>query len=107
MDKYEAAVAQIMKLGDKEREEMISLKKKLCICGRCPTYNECAKEKTEIWYCALGKSPECIKEKNGCLVQIVRYTKIWDSRNHISVYMDNFIGYQAKHIFVITSQIDP
>jgi hypothetical protein len=67
LDKYEEAVVQIMKLGDKEREEIISGKKKLCICGRCPTYNECSKEKREIWYCAHGKSPECIKEKLGCL----------------------------------------
>gem|GEM_PF-2419127 len=34
---------------------------------------------------ALGKSPECIKEKIGCLVQIVKYTRIWGLRNHISV----------------------
>jgi hypothetical protein len=26
LDKYEAAVAQIMKMGDKEREEMIAMK---------------------------------------------------------------------------------
>ncbi|MCX9082089.1 MAG: DUF2769 domain-containing protein [Candidatus Methanoperedens sp.] len=67
MDKYEASVAQIMKMGDKEREEMVAIRKKLCICGRCPTYNDCAQEKKEIWYCALGKSPECIKGKMGCI----------------------------------------
>lgn len=39
-----------------------------CFCPRCPSYNECAKEKMERLYCAeeIGKSG-CEYKMNGCL----------------------------------------
>jgi hypothetical protein len=37
-----------------------------CICGGCPTYNECMRERTQALFCARDKS-ECEIEKNGCL----------------------------------------
>jgi hypothetical protein len=39
-----------------------------CACTRCPSYNECAKGKKEILYCAreIGKS-SCKYEMNGCV----------------------------------------
>jgi hypothetical protein len=41
---------------------------KKCFCPHCPSYNECAKEKTENLYCAgeIGKSA-CEFKMNGCL----------------------------------------
>ena len=46
---------------------MIEEKKDLCICGGCPSYNNCAKEEQELLYCSLGKSPACIIKENGCI----------------------------------------
>lgn len=39
-----------------------------CFCPNCPSYNECAKGKTERLYCAgeIGKS-SCEYKMNGCL----------------------------------------
>lgn len=39
-----------------------------CKCPACPSYNNCAKEKSETLYCAeeIGKS-ECQYQMNGCL----------------------------------------
>jgi len=37
-----------------------------CICGECPSYNQCMKDKMEGLYCAKGKSA-CEFEKIGCL----------------------------------------
>jgi Protein of unknown function (DUF2769) len=39
----------------------------MCICGRCPTYNACAKDAGEGLYCAHGTSFHCVNEGNGCL----------------------------------------
>lgn len=37
----------------------------MCICGKCPSYNDCAKKKHEGFFCALGKS-SCTIKMNGC-----------------------------------------
>lgn len=60
MDKFE-------KMTEEERMQAIKENKNLCICPNCPTYNECAKEKRELVYCALGKSQVCITEESGCI----------------------------------------
>jgi hypothetical protein len=39
---------------------------KKCACPRCPTYDECAKEKREVLYCAKGKSA-CTLPNKGCI----------------------------------------
>ena len=38
----------------------------LCICGKCPTFNSCAKDAGEGLYCAYGTSFHCITEVKGC-----------------------------------------
>lgn len=39
-----------------------------CVCPDCPTYNDCAKSKTEVLFCAeeTGKSA-CAFGMNGCI----------------------------------------
>jgi hypothetical protein len=37
-----------------------------CICGGCPSYSQCMRDKDEILYCARSKS-DCQIVKNGCL----------------------------------------
>lgn len=39
---------------------------KKCICGGCPSYDDCMKGKAEGLYCAKGKSA-CEITKNGCI----------------------------------------
>lgn len=37
-----------------------------CVCPKCPSFNECMKEKNEVLYCARGKTG-CEVPKKGCL----------------------------------------
>jgi hypothetical protein len=37
-----------------------------CICGGCPTYNDCMKEKMQGLFCGREKS-DCEISKGGCL----------------------------------------
>jgi hypothetical protein len=37
-----------------------------CICGSCPSKNECMKENKEWFYCAKDKS-KCSIDKKGCI----------------------------------------
>ena len=66
VDKFEEMVQNTMKMTDAERTMMMDKNKALCICGRCPTYNDCAKEKMELLYCATGKSA-CTLTKKACI----------------------------------------
>ena len=65
MDKFEEMVQNTTKMTDAERT-MMDKNKELCIWGRCPTYNDCAKGKRELLYCATGKSA-CTLTKNACI----------------------------------------
>lgn len=67
MDKFEKAMQMMAKMSGNERMKMIETNKKLCICEGCPSYNECAGEKKELLYCALGKSPKCITKEVSCI----------------------------------------
>ncbi len=67
MDKFEQAMQKMKGMKKEEIKKMIEKNKQLCICGGCPSYNDCAKGKKELLYCATGKSPSCIKEEKGCL----------------------------------------
>ena len=40
---------------------------RMCICGKCPTYNSCAKDAGEDFYCLHGTSFHCITAIDGCL----------------------------------------
>ncbi|MFC1875224.1 DUF2769 domain-containing protein [Chloroflexota bacterium] len=44
-----------------------------CICGGCPSHNQCMKDKMEGLYCAKGKST-CEFEKIGCLCAVCPLT---------------------------------
>jgi hypothetical protein len=39
---------------------------KKCICGGCPSYNQCMKDKMHGFFCAKGKT-DCELTKSGCL----------------------------------------
>jgi hypothetical protein len=44
VDKFEQAMQQMRQMTKEDRMKMIESKKELCICGGCPTYNDCARE---------------------------------------------------------------
>jgi hypothetical protein len=37
-----------------------------CVCGGCPSYDQCMKDKMEGLFCAKGKS-SCDVTRNGCI----------------------------------------
>ncbi len=67
MDKFEEMMEKMSEMTEKERMKAIEESKALCICPDCPTYNECAQAKNELFYCGLGKSPTCIIKEQGCI----------------------------------------
>ena len=66
MDKFEGMMEKMEGMSDEEREKALEQNKPNCICPACPSYNQCAKGKGELLYCAFGKSPECITDLKGC-----------------------------------------
>lgn len=67
MDKFEEVMKMMSTMTEEERMKSMSEKKALCICGGCPSYNDCAKEKGELLYCAIGASKTCITEAPTCI----------------------------------------
>ena len=67
MDKFEQTMQMISQMSEEERMKATDANKALCICPNCPTYNECAQENGELFYCAMGASPICITKELGCI----------------------------------------
>jgi len=54
-------------LDNTKQADIVAEQKDRCMCIRCPTYNECMQEKSELLYCIIGRSPTCSFEKKGCI----------------------------------------
>lgn len=67
MDRFEAEVLKIMEKSEDDKQNSINSLKQQCICYKCPTYNDCAKNAEEGLYCILGESEECINNDIGCI----------------------------------------
>jgi hypothetical protein len=67
LDKFEETMQMMSKMTEKERMKAVEDNKGLCICPDCPTYNECAQKKGEVFYCGLGRSPACVTKEEGCI----------------------------------------
>lgn len=49
----------------------------LCTCPNCPTYNDCAKEKGELFFCSIGSArSSCIKEERWCICESCPVTEL-------------------------------
>jgi Protein of unknown function (DUF2769) len=66
MDKFSEMMQKMMAMSEADRTAMIEKNKAICICGRCPSYDNCAKGKKELLFCATGRSA-CRLTKNTCI----------------------------------------
>jgi hypothetical protein len=66
MDKYEKAMQRLSRMSRQGKEQETRKNESLCACHGCPSFNECAGEKKEVYYCVKGKS-KCITEEFGCI----------------------------------------
>jgi len=66
MDKFKETMEKMTSMSDADRKAMIEKNKELCICAKCPTYNDCAKDKMEGLFCVTSKSA-CTLEKKECI----------------------------------------
>lgn len=48
-----------------------------CICGGCPSYNQCMQDNQEGLYCARSKS-ECEFERSGCICGVCPLASEYD-----------------------------
>lgn len=48
MDKLEQSMQQMAQMTEEDRMKMIESKKKLCICGGCPIYNDRARKNKDL-----------------------------------------------------------
>jgi hypothetical protein len=67
LDKFVEAMQMMAKMTDEQKMKAMNANKALCICGGCPSYNDCAKDNGESLYCSLGASSSCIKEAPVCI----------------------------------------
>lgn len=66
MDKFAEMLGKLEKMSDAERKAALDAAGAKCICGKCPTYNDCMKGRQEALFCANGKTG-CATVKKGCL----------------------------------------
>jgi len=59
-----------------ENEKIIAANRMKCVCGACPTYNECMRADESLLFCVTGKAENCTFEKKGCICPPCPVTKI-------------------------------
>jgi hypothetical protein len=67
MDRFEEFFKKLSAMDETGWSRLISEQKDRCVCSGCPTFNECMREKGELLYCLVGRSPTCTFEKKGCI----------------------------------------
>jgi hypothetical protein len=65
MDAFEESMAAWARMSDANKKRLEKQRKEKCLCPTCPTYANCAKEKSELVFCFEVKS-SCIKISKGC-----------------------------------------
>jgi hypothetical protein len=66
VDRFEEMAQKMASMPEDDLKKMVSLLMARCICGRCPTYNDCMRGRKDALFCALGKST-CLASKKACL----------------------------------------
>ncbi len=65
--KVRRAVPGLAAREEQERKDALKALRELCNCPGCPTYNICAEQAGERFFCAEGGSTVCISSERGCL----------------------------------------
>jgi len=66
VDAFSLWMEKYLQMTLHDRRSFTEQQKTLCTCGKCPSYNRCARESGESVYCITGKSSRCISEDCGC-----------------------------------------
>jgi hypothetical protein len=66
MDRFEEMAQKMASMSEDDLKKVVSSLMARCICGRCPTYNDCMRGRKDALFCALGKSA-CPAVKKACL----------------------------------------
>ncbi len=74
MDKWEETQQKIKSLSHEQKEEFQANAMSMCICGECPTYNDCARDKMQLLFCTSGKS-DCDMKMTGCICPTCQVAK--------------------------------
>jgi hypothetical protein len=82
MDTFEQWMGRYLELNAHERKALLHDKMAICTCTVCPSYNRCAREKEEIFYCFNGKSMLCISEDRGCTCKTCAFCKDLGMKYH-------------------------
>jgi hypothetical protein len=82
MEKFEEIMKQMQQMSPQERAKVLEDEGSKCICGQCPTYNDCAKSAHEGFFCAWGKSFVCITSENKkCVCPRCPVMEDWGMKN--------------------------
>lgn len=74
MDRWEETQREIRSLSHEEREKFVANAMSMCVCGECPTYNDCTRDKMQLLFCDLEKS-NCAMEMTGCICPTCQVAK--------------------------------
>ena len=66
-DAFVTTMKSLMTMPGAQVQAKVAELGKMCICGTCPTYNNCAKVAGESLFCYHGTSFNCISEAKGCM----------------------------------------
>jgi len=64
-------------------QAVIAEDRKRCICGPCPSYNECMRAEGGLLFCITGKTGDCTFGMNGCSCPVC---PVWKDRSLRKAY---------------------
>jgi|WetSurMetagenome_2_1015567.scaffolds.fasta_scaffold57870_2 hypothetical protein len=67
MDTFEQMMKEYKGMSQKDMNDSEEKFSGMCICPKCPTYTNCAKDAKERIFCLKGKSFACISFEKGCI----------------------------------------
>ncbi|MDD1660007.1 MAG: DUF2769 domain-containing protein [Methanomicrobiales archaeon] len=66
-DQYLKMQRQMMAMPREQVMAKVGELLKMCVCPKCPTYNDCSRNAMEGLFCSMGHSFHCITANKGCI----------------------------------------
>lgn len=66
MDNFEELINLLNEMSEDEKTKKIKELESDCVCPICPTFNQCAKDAGENFFCLKDES-KCISKEKGCM----------------------------------------